>query len=80
MTINEVCNMVTEKYPGRKPARYAQDDVTWYVYTENIVNNGKHLNTLIENGWFAVTDAGVMPTTPLDMPNGLKFKIIHGYP
>ena len=77
MTVNDVIKMITDTYPGCKPARYAQDGDTWYVFTENTVNHGRHLNTLIENGWFVVTTDGVLPTTPLDMPKGLKFKRIH---
>ena len=74
MTIDDVCKKITDKYPNRRPARYSQDGNTWYVFTENTANKGKHFPTLIENGWFAVTDSGVMPTTPLDMPKNLKFK------
>lgn len=76
MTIFEVINILHTKYPTRVPVRYAQDGDTWYVFTENTVNHGKHLNTLVENGWFVVTTDGVLPTTPLDMPKGLHFKRI----
>nr|MBQ4454142.1 hypothetical protein [Clostridia bacterium] len=76
MNINDVIKAISDTYPNRKPARYAQDGDSWYVFTENTVNNGKHLNTLIENSWFVVTTDGVLPTTPLDMPKGLHFKRI----
>lgn len=76
MTLDEAIAALNAKYPNRVPARYAQNDNTWYLYTENTVNNGRHLAALIENGWFAVTEADVRPVTPLDFPNGLKCRKI----
>ena len=77
MTLNEATKILMDKYPGRIPVRYAQNGDTWYFFTENTVNNGRHLKTLIENGYFTVTETGVFPVTPLDFPMYIKFKRIH---
>ncbi len=72
MTIEEVVTNFHKKVPIRKPVKYARVGDTWYLYTENVINGGAHLSTLIENGWFSVEGEKVLPVLPVDMPRDLK--------
>lgn len=73
MTIEEVSEVFKKKQPYRRPVKYARAGDTWYIYSENTANGGKHLSTLIENCYFSVDGERVLPTTPLDMPRDLSF-------
>ncbi len=71
MTIEDVVKIFNDKVPYRRPVKYARQGDTWYLYTENTANGGRHL-PVIENGWYSVTDEKVLPVTPLDMPVNIQ--------
>ena len=72
MTINEVVKEFTAKVPFRRPMKYARAGDTWYLYTENMLNGGSHLN-VIENNYYSVENGKVMPVIFLDIPEGAHF-------
>lgn len=72
MTIDEVVKVFTDKVPYRRPMKYARVGDTWYLYAENMLNGGKHLN-VIENGYYSVEGNKVLPAYPVDMPRGINF-------
>ena len=73
MKIDEVVANFHKKVPYRKPVKYTRVGNIWYLYTENVVNGGANLPTLVENGWFSVDGDKVLPVLPVDMPRGLSF-------
>ena len=73
MTINEAVEVFKKNQPYRMPVKYARIGNVWYIYSENTVNGGKHLPTLIENGYFSVDGNKVLPIIPLDIPRDINF-------
>lgn len=66
-TIEEAVKVFVEKVPYRRPVKYARAGNTWYLYTENMMNGGAHLD-VIENNYYSVDSNKVLPVIPLDMP------------
>lgn len=75
MNLKEAIIVLKTEVPDRIPVKYAQSGDKWYFYTENTLNNGKHL-PVIENGYFTVEGNSVLPIIPIDMPDGLCFNSV----
>lgn len=68
MTIDEVVKIFTSKVPYRRPVKYARSGDTWYLYTENMLNGGAHLQ-VIDSCYYSISNGKVLPIIPVDMPN-----------
>ena len=72
-TIEDVLKVLKEKVPNRRPVKYARSGNIWYVGTENMMNGGRKLEGVIDNGWFSVEGDIVKSVLPFDFPPNLKF-------